>query len=226
MVTEGNGIGDSEALNAAGSGNRFGTIAVIDPSPARLDTAAWPAPADAAPPACGGALLSAHRHSIGSPFLDYWRAHGGFAVLGYPLSEPFVEDGHPAQYTERFLLELIDGRVWMAPLGRLLTAGDRFGPVAPGGAISPVQPTPAAGQAVAGRFLAYWQAHGGMALLGAPIAAPTLERDGDGIGRGYLVQWCANARLEYHPEAARTPYAVELGLLGRQALVRRGWLRT
>ena len=62
-------------------------------------------------------------------------------------------------------------------------------------------------------------------MLGPPVAPPTLERNGDGTGRTYLVQWCGDARLEYHPEAAGTPYEVQLGLLGRQDLRRRGWLR-
>jgi hypothetical protein len=40
------------------------------------------------------------------------------------------------------------------------------------------------------------------------------EPNGDGTGRTYLVQYFANARMEYHPELRATRYAVSLGLLG------------
>src|SRR5439155_1250847 len=44
-------------------------------------------------------------------FLDYWRAHGGLAINGYPISDPFtqtLEDGKPyqVQYFERARFEL------------------------------------------------------------------------------------------------------------------------
>jgi hypothetical protein len=45
-----------------------------------------------------------------------------------------------------------------------------------------------------------------------------VEGNGDGSGRRYPLQWFENGRLEYHPEAAHTRYAFELGLLGLQAL--------
>jgi hypothetical protein len=59
-------------------------------------------------------------------------------------------------------------------------------------------------------------------LLGAPIAEPDQEANGDGTGRTYQVQWFANGRLEYHPELAGTRYQVQLGLCGKQALQQRG----
>ena len=55
-------------------------------------------------------------------------------------------------------------------------------------------------------------------VLGAPIAEVVVEGNGDGSGRRYPLQWFEKGRLEYHPEAARTRYAFELGLLGLQAL--------
>ncbi len=45
-----------------------------------------------------------------------------------------------------------------------------------------------------------------------------------GSGRTYLVQWCANGRLEAHPEQTDARYQVQLGLVGKQALRQRGWL--
>lgn len=81
----------------------------------------------------------------------------------------------------------------------------------------------ATGHSLGGRFLAYWLDHRGSSILGALISEPLDEGNGDGSGRRYLLQWFERGRLEYHPENAGT-YAVELGLVGRDALRTRGWL--
>ncbi len=62
-------------------------------------------------PAADRALFAETGHSLGGAFRDYWTASGGLPVLGYPLSEEFVEtnpaDGrpYPMQYFERGRLE-------------------------------------------------------------------------------------------------------------------------
>jgi peptidoglycan/xylan/chitin deacetylase (PgdA/CDA1 family) len=38
-------------------------------------------------------------------FRDYWLAHGGLEILGYPISEEFQEDGRTVQYFERARFE-------------------------------------------------------------------------------------------------------------------------
>jgi hypothetical protein len=68
---------------------------------------------------------------------------------------------------------------------------------------------------VCGRFLAYWEAHGGLALNGYPIGDEATETLED--GRPYTVQYFERVRLEYHPEAA-PPYDVLLGQFGRRIL--------
>lgn len=51
------------------------------------------------------------RHSLGGAFRDYWHAHGGLPVFGFPLSEEFTErnadDGrdYVVQYFERARFE-------------------------------------------------------------------------------------------------------------------------
>jgi hypothetical protein len=80
------------------------------------------------------------------------------------------------------------------------------------------------GHTLAGRFLAYWRSHQGATLLGAPLSEVMTEGIGDGSGRRYPLQWFEKGRLEYHAELAGTRYALELGLLGVQALQQRGWL--
>jgi plastocyanin len=69
------------------------------------------------------------------------------------------------------------------------------------------------GQTVQGRFLAYWEAHGGLALNGYPISGEIMETLED--GKSYTVQYFERARLEYHPENA-APNDVLLGQFGRR----------
>ncbi len=68
------------------------------------------------------------------------------------------------------------------------------------------------GHAVAADFLAYWQAHGGLAINGYPITDEAIEVS-QTDGKSYATQWFERARYERHPEnppASR----VLLGLLG------------
>ncbi len=109
-------------------------------------------------------------------------------------------------------------------LGRLLTQGRTFPAIAPFPSTPTRQYVPATRHSLSGAFLTYWRAHHGATLLGAPIAEPTREGNGDGSGRTYLVQWCENGRLEAHPEQQDARYQVQLGLVGKQALRQRGWL--
>jgi len=68
------------------------------------------------------------------------------------------------------------------------------------------------GKCLGGRFLAYWDAHGGLALNGYPISDELVETLAD--GKSYTVQYCERVRLEYHPENPQ-PYDVLLGQFGR-----------
>ncbi|HYO50959.1 MAG TPA: CAP domain-containing protein, partial [Chloroflexia bacterium] len=45
------------------------------------------------------------QHTLSNPFLRYWRAHGGVQLLGYPITEPAVENGYVVQYFERARME-------------------------------------------------------------------------------------------------------------------------
>ncbi len=72
---------------------------------------------------------------------------------------------------------------------------------------------PPTGFCAQGRFLAYWQQHGGLELNGYPLTAERQERLED--GNTYTVQYFERVRLEYHPENA-APYDVLLGQFGRR----------
>ncbi|HEX2910751.1 MAG TPA: hypothetical protein VH186_08090 [Chloroflexia bacterium] len=76
------------------------------------------------------------------------------------------------------------------------------------------------GYAVSGRFLDYWQGHGGLPVFGYPITGAYYETDPIS-GKAYLTQWFERNRFELHPELVGTPYEVLLGLLGRQVTASR-----
>ncbi len=69
------------------------------------------------------------------------------------------------------------------------------------------------GHCVAGRFLGYWEAHGGLVLNGYPLGDEVVATLED--GRPYTVQYFERSRLEYHPEQ-RPPFDVLLGQFGRR----------
>ena len=72
---------------------------------------------------------------------------------------------------------------------------------------------PETGFTVGGRFLAYWENNGGLALYGYPLSAAFEQELED--GNAYLVQYFERARLEWHPENA-APDDVLLGQFGRR----------
>ena len=50
--------------------------------------------------------FAATGHNVCGPFRNYWNQFGGLAVFGYPISEPFTENGVTVQYFERSRFEL------------------------------------------------------------------------------------------------------------------------
>jgi hypothetical protein len=68
------------------------------------------------------------------------------------------------------------------------------------------------GKTVCGRFLDYWNMHGGLAQQGFPISGEFTEVS-DLNGQPYTVQYFERAVFEYHPEN-KPPYDVLLSQLG------------
>ena len=180
-------------------------------------------------------------HSLSGKFLDYWQSHGGLALFGYPLTEPFLDynpdDGkiYQVQYFERNRFELhpenagtpyevelgLLGKSFSAIPGPEITAHYGTGETAPvpGGVVFKET-----GHTLTGKFLQYWQNNGGLAMFGLPLTEPFPEYN-LADGQIYQVQYFERNRFEYHPANAGTPYEVELGLLGSQYLRARGWFR-
>jgi hypothetical protein len=90
------------------------------------------------------------------------------------------------------------------------------GLILPGGASAQANSRyfPETGHTVAGRFLEYWRANGGLPVFGYPLSEQVQEN-------GRSVQYFERQRFELHPENAR-PYDVLLGRLGAELLERGG----
>jgi CHAT domain-containing protein/tetratricopeptide (TPR) repeat protein len=78
---------------------------------------------------------------------------------------------------------------------------------------------PETGQCITGAIRAYWEANGGLAVFGLPVAPEQTEML---EGRPVVTQWFERNRLELHPENA-PPYDVLLGRLGADRLTQQGY---
>ena len=72
---------------------------------------------------------------------------------------------------------------------------------------------PETNRTIKGKFLTYWDAHGGLMQQGYPISDEFQERS-DVDGKLYTVQYFQRAVFELHPEYAGTQYEVLLSQLG------------
>ena len=108
--------------------------------------------------------------------------------------------------------------VLLARLGRRILAtvpGPPTGPGPPVGDAPGRRYFPETGHRVSGRFLAYWEQHGGLPQFGYPLSEEFTQVLED--GRAYTVQYFERARFEDHPENPE-PHRVLLGQFGRRIL--------
>ncbi len=164
---------------------------------------------------------------VGGEFYAYWLANGGLAQQGLPISEAFDEVSptngrtYRVQYFERARFEAHPENqppytILLGLLGR-----EQFLVKYPNGR----PPTNLEGRpdycfiqtsrCVGPRFLAYWQANGGLAQQGLPLS-DEFDEVNPTDGKTYRTQYFERARFEYHPEQADPQYQVLLGLLGRE----------
>jgi hypothetical protein len=216
-------------------------LALPPPSPEPPGGTPGPKPTDRLPPPSqpetNRTYFPETGHYLGYGFRYYWERNGGLARFGYPLTEEFREvnpaDGkeYTVQYFERARFEYhpehqgTPFEVLLGLLGNQVTAGRTF-PAAEPGSKPPREGAryfPETKQWVSGPLLAYWTEQGGLMTYGYPIS-PEFDEVNPDDGKTYRVQYFQRNRLEYHPEHKGTPHEVQLGLLGRQVLVERGWL--
>lgn len=163
-------------------------------------------------------------HNVGGPFLQFYKAHGGLDIFGYPRTEAIQDHGQTVQYFQRARMELhpeLAGtpyEISLTLLGDQVTADRRpFPTVAPFQNSADRVYFPQTKHSLSLGFLRYFNTRGGLDVFGYPTSEEIQEG-------GYTVQYFQRARFEYHPELAGTPYEVELGLLGDQVLRQMGAL--
>lgn len=168
------------------------------------------------------------QHYISAGFKAFWQAHGGERIFGYPLTEEFsITDPQTGekvivQYFERARFEYResapeDQRISLGRLGVELASDRGFQPVPPFESTDERRYFPETGHSLAYGFKEFWETHGGVEIFGYPISEEFVEN-------GRTVQYFERARFEYDPNAEDDEARVLLGLLGREALQRMGWL--
>jgi peptide/nickel transport system substrate-binding protein len=100
---------------------------------------------------------------------------------------------------------------WLAAGAALLLALSAL-PSFPTAAQGSGRTFPETGKTVSGKFLTYWDTHGGLAQQGFPISAEMQEKSAVD-GKTYTVQYFERAVFEAHPEN-QPPFDVLLSLLG------------
>ncbi len=165
------------------------------------------------------------RHSTAGAFRQFWSINGGLAVFGYPLTEAFEEtaaDGtkRQVQYFERAKLEANPQdtkQIALARLGAEITNGRPFPTIAAFDSTDERAYFPQTGHGSGGWFLQYWRDRGGVNVFGFPISEEVVEN-------GRTVQYFERARFEFVPTGTDAASGIALGQIGREALVKHGWL--
>lgn len=151
-------------------------------------------------------------HTVQGGFLQFFDAHGGVSIFGYPLTEEFLGDnGVMVQYFQRARFEWHPEnrdpyKIQLGLLGQEIH-GPADPPAAPiaGGPGSMVRYFPETGHNVTNAFLQFWTSRGGLQIFGYPLTEAFTSG-------GVTYQWFQRARFEFRNGR------VELGLIGSEWL--------
>lgn len=171
-------------------------------------------PAGAQP---GGRYYAETGHRLDAPFVEYYDRRGGPELLGFPITESFIDphSGLLVQYLENARLELVPGspdtapRVRLANLGLLVGGWDlplRSARI-PIGRSAGCRYYEESGHLVCHAFLEFYEAHGGPSTFGLPTTEFRIEE-------ARVVQYFKILRLDWHPESS-SGSRIRLGPLGR-----------
>lgn len=187
----------------------------------------------------GGQYFGVTSHNVPKIFNEYWQAHGGLRRFGYPLTEAFEEvsetDGgrYLTQYFERARFEWhptyagTQYEVQLGLLGAELQSSRRGEPafqrIAPFTSTDDRWYMPETGHSLSGVFKQVWIERGGLQIFGYPISEEFPELSATD-GKWHMVQYFERNRFEHHLDFIGTYDEVMLGHLGREVLIRRGWM--
>ncbi len=176
-------------------------------------------------PGNGSRIFAETGKTVRGIFLDYWNTHGGLAQQGFPISEMMSEVSdlngkvYTVQYFERAIFEHHPEN--QSPYDILLSqlGTFRYREKYPSGAPGQQANVSAGsvlfsetGHRVGGKFLNYWNSHGGLAQQGFPTSEE-FDEVSPLDGKSYHVQYFERAVFEAHPEN-QPPYDVLLSQLG------------
>jgi hypothetical protein len=150
------------------------------------------------------------------PFFSFFRAHGGAAAFGVPLTDAYVEpaSGLKVQLFTYARMELHGRTILLSRLGSVY-AGERsadpaFGWRTAEATLPGYRFFPESGHTLGGAFGWYHAQHGGVALLGYPISEEFYELQPD--GSPVLVQYFERAVLRYEPVGGGMVQRLPLGV--------------
>lgn len=158
--------------------------------------------------------------NINPLFVPFYTAHDGLRVFGRPIGPIQTVNGRQVQWFERTRLEHwpeFAGTAYEVQSGLVgleYTDGRSF----PNQVFFPNRPGlrffAETSHGVGGKFLDYWDTHGGLDVFGYPLSEEIVEILPE-TKQYHTVQYFQRARLELHPQHAGTQDEVQVGLLGR-----------
>ncbi len=148
-------------------------------------------------------------HWVSGVFLEYFHKGGGLEIFGYPISEPFMDQGLLVQYFQKARMEWHPQnpdpyKVQLGLLGEELKYRQ---PAVP----EPYPQSrrkiyfPETGHTLAYAFLDYFRTHGGLDIFGYPITEMHFEE-------GKIVQYFQRLKMEWLP--ADPSATIRIGDLG------------
>jgi len=177
---------------------RFASILIAGAALAGLASTAW---AQGTGP---GRYFPETGHSLDARFVDYYDVHGGLAILGYPITDAFVEpsSGWVIQYFQNARIELVPDpgtntlQPKLSPLGEWMGGWDPViddgqGPL---GAGAGCRFFAESGHKVCHAFLDFYDARGGPGTFGFPISEFKLENE-------RIIQYFQGFRLDWYPDS-------------------------
>ncbi|NWJ94707.1 MAG: hypothetical protein HXX20_02900 [Chloroflexi bacterium] len=183
------------------------------------------------PPDPGKTYFSETKHYLAGGFKTYWDKYGSLSAFGYPITEEFSEFiatqnvTRTVQYFERVRLDYDAAakpgqEVSVGLLGRDAVALKYY---VPGRFIPNTKDQayfPQTKHTLRLGFYQFWDRNNGLVRFGYPLSE---ELDEKSVidGKVGTVQYFERVKLEFNKESKQ----VQIGNLGREFLVRRGWLR-
>jgi hypothetical protein len=174
-----------------------------------------------------GRYYSETGHFLDSRFVEYYDSHGSLEILGFPITESFVDPvtGMLVQYLENTRLELspeysADGmEINLAQLGVIMGGWDLAEKESP----IPIGTNPGcryyseSAHQVCHAFLDFYEDRGGPLIFGFPITEFRLEND-------RIVQYFQGFRLDWFP--GRPSQRVDVAALGAAHFALMGYDRS